>query len=71
MYIGIVILIKFASSTRIPAISVERFSNGAQFLHASCVVAASGCFIWTGLSSAAAIAHLTGIVPVTKMYASK
>ena len=38
--------------------------NGAQFLNATCVAAASGYFLWRALSPAAAI------VPVTKIYAS-
>ena len=41
LYIGIVILIKSASSTRVPSISVEHFSNGAQVLNATCVIAPS------------------------------
>ena len=41
LYIGIAILIKFASSTRVPSISVEHFSNGAQFFITACVIAPS------------------------------
>ena len=39
LYISIVILIKLASSTRVPLVSVDHFSNGAQFLNATCVIA--------------------------------
>ena len=69
MYNGIVILIKFASSIRVPSISVEHFPNAAQFLNTTCVAEASGCFLWTGLSPAAAIVLVTAISPVTKIYA--
>ena len=51
-----VILIKSASSTRVPSISVERFSNGAQFLNATFVL----------LSPPAKV-----IFSVTKIYASE
>ena len=36
---------KFALSTRVPSISVERFLKGAQFLNATRVAAATGCFL--------------------------
>ena len=75
MYIGIVLLIKFASSTRVPSISVEHFSNGAQFLNATCVAAVSGCFLWgrvpAGALVGAAIVLVTAIFLVTKIYASE
>ena len=72
MYIGIVILIKFASSRRVPSISVEHFSNGAQFLNITCVAASSGCFLWGSFPApAAAIVLVTVIFPVTKKYASE
>ena len=45
--------------------------NGAQFLNATCVDAASGCFIWRGLSPVAAIVPVTAMSPVTKIYASE
>ena len=74
MYIGIVILIKFASSTKVPSISIEHFSNGAQFLTATCVAAVSCCFLWgrvpAGEPVGTAIVLVTGIFPVTKIYAS-
>ena len=70
MYIGIVILIKFASSTRVPSISVEHFSNGAQFLNTTCVAASSGCFLWewvpAGEPAGMAIVFVTVLFPVTK-----
>ena len=68
MYIGIVKLIKFASPTRVPLISVEHFSNGAEFLNTTCVASASGCFLWAGLL---AIVLVTAIFPVAKVYASE
>ena len=40
-YIGIAILIKFASLTNVPSISVLQSLNSAQFLNATCVVAVS------------------------------
>ena len=43
----------------------------AQFLNATCVAAASGSFLWRGLSHAAAIVLVTVISPVTKIYASE
>ena len=52
-----------------PSISVEHFPNAAQFLNTTCVAEASGCFLWTGLSPAAAIVLVTAISPVTKIYA--
>ena len=57
---------KFASSTKVPSISVEHFPNGAQFLNATCVVAPSAI-------SAVSVAFLllTAIFPVTKIYASE
>ena len=51
MYIGIAILIKFASSARVQSISAEHFSNDAQFLNANCVAAVSGCFLWGWVSA--------------------
>ena len=72
MYIGIVILIKFVSSTRVPSVSVKHFSNGAQFLNTTCVTALSGCFLWGLLpATAAAIVFGTVIFPVTKIYPSE
>ena len=75
MYIGIVILIKFASSTRVPSISVEHFSNGAQFLNTTCVAASSGCFLWgwipAGELVGTAIVLVTVIFPITKIDASE
>ena len=62
---------KFALSTRVPSISVERFLKGAQFLNATRVAAAIGCFLWTGSPSAAAIVLVTVIFPVIKIYASE
>ena len=53
MYIGIVILIKSVSSTRVPSISVEHFLNGAQFLTTACVAALSGCFSFFGIGGLA------------------
>ena len=44
LYIGFVILIKSASSTKVPLISALYFFNGAQFLNATCVAAVSDCF---------------------------
>ena len=69
LYIGIVILIKSVSSTRVPSVSVEHFSNGAQFLNPTCVAALSGCFLW-GLSPAAIVLVIV-IFPVTKIFASE
>ena len=66
MYIGIVILIKFASSTTVPSISVEHFSNGVQFLNAIDVIAASAIS-----AVSAAFRLLTAISPVTKIYGSE
>ena len=63
-------LITFASSTRVPSISVEHFSNGAQFLNTTCVAASSGCFLWE-LPPAAGLDLVTVIFPVTKIYASE
>ena len=53
-------------------ISVLQFLNGAQFLNTTCVAASSGCFLWgSPPAAAAAIALVTVIFPVTKIYASK
>ena len=75
MYIGIAILIKFASSTRVPSISVEHFSNRAQLLNATCVFAVSGCFLSgsvpAGEPAGTAIVLVTVIFTVTKIYASE
>ena len=75
MYIGIVILIKFASSARVPSTSVEHFSDGAQFLNTTCVAATSGCFVRgrvpAGEPVGTAIVLVTVIFPVTKIYASE
>ena len=54
MFIGIVILIKCVSTTRVPSISVEHFLNGAQFLNTACVAALSGCFSFLGIGGLAA-----------------
>ena len=54
-------LIKFVSSTRVPSISVEHFSNGVQFLNATCVIAPSAIPVVL-----AAFLLLTAIFPVTK-----
>ena len=64
-------------------ISVLQSLNDVQFLNATCVNAASCCFLWGrggggagggegrgGLLPAAAIVLVTAISPVTKMYAS-
>ena len=59
-------LIKFASSTRVPSISVEYFSNGAQFLNATCVIVSSAIS-----AVLAAFSLLTAIFPVAKIYASE
>ena len=72
LYIGIVILIKFASPTRVPSISVELYSNGAQFLNATWVASVSGYFTFFGRELSpvtAAIVLVTAIFPVTKIYA--
>ena len=66
MYIGIVILIKSDSSTKVSFISVLHFSNGAQFLNATCVTAPSAIS-----PVSAAFLLLTLIFPVTKIYASE
>ena len=50
-------------------ISVLQPLIGVQFLNAICVAAASGCFLWKGLSPAATIVLL--ISPATKIYASE
>ena len=72
MYIGIVKLIKFASSTRVPSISVEQFLNVAQFLNTTCVAASSGCFLWGSIpATTATIVLVTVIFPLTKIYASE
>ena len=49
-------LIKSTSAARVPSISVENFSNGAQFLKAFFVFA---------------LPLVTAISPVTKIYASE
>ena len=60
------VLIKFASSTKVPSISVEHFSDDAQFLNATCVAASSA------ISSVSVVfLLLTAISPVTKIYASE
>ena len=66
LYIGIVILITFTSSARVPSISVEHFPNSEQFLNATCAIAPSAI-------SAVSTAFLlfTVIFPVTKTYASE
>ena len=61
-------MIKSASSTRVPSISVEHFLNDAQFLNRTCVAASSGCFISAG---SPAIVLVKVIFPVTKIYASE
>ena len=72
MYIGIVILIKSGSSTRVPSISVENFLNGAQFLNTTCVAATSGCFLRGSLpATVAATVLVTTIFSITKTYASE
>ena len=48
-------LIKSTSSTRVPSISTEHFSNGAQFLNTACVIALGVAVIF----------------PVTKIYVSE
>ena len=57
---------KFTSSTKVPPISVEHFSDGAQFLNATCVIAPS-----TISAVLAAFLLLTAIFPVTGIYASE
>ena len=52
-------------------ISVLQPLIGVQFLNATCVAAASGCFLWKGLSPAATIVLATAISPATKIYASE
>ena len=49
-------------------ISVLQSLNGVQFLNATCVAAASGCFLRGGLPSAAARVLVTPIFPVAKIY---
>ena len=49
-------------------ISVLQSLNGAQFLNATSVAAASGCFLSRGLSTAAAVVLVTTLFPVTKIY---
>ena len=65
------ILIKFASSTKVPSISVEHSSNGAQFLNTACVASSSGCFSFFGIGRLATrlslIVFVTAISPVTKL----
>ena len=66
-----VTLIKFTSSTRVPSISVENFSNGAQVLNTTCAAASRGCFLWgsvpAGEPSGTAIVLVTVIFPATKI----
>ena len=57
---------KSASSANVSFISVLHFSNGAQFLNATCVTAPSAI-----TSVSAAFLLLTVIFPVTKIYASE
>ena len=59
-------LIKSVSSTKVSFISVLHFSNGAQFLNITCVIAPSAI-------SAVSVAFLllTLIFPATKIYASE
>ena len=52
-------------------ISVLQSLNGVQFLNATCVAAASGCFLRGGLPSAAARVLVTTIFPVAKIYGSE
>ena len=56
-------------------ISVLQSLNGAQFLNAACVAAATGCFLWDwvpeGEPAGTAIVLVTVIFPVTKIYASE
>ena len=52
-------------------ISVLQSLNGAQFLNATSVAAASGCFLSRGLLTAAAIVLVTTMFPVTKIYSSE
>ena len=52
-------------------ISVLQSLNGAERLNATCVAAASGWFLWIGLSPTAAIVLVTIIFPVTKICASE
>ena len=70
LYIGIVVSITFASSTRVPSISVEHFSNGAQFLNTICVAQQVVVFL-TELLPSAAIVLVTVIFAATKIYASE
>ena len=57
---------KSVSSTKVSFVSVLHFSNGAQFLNATCVIAPSAIS-----SVSAAFLLLTVILfPVTKIYAS-
>ena len=71
MFIGIAILIKFASSTNVPSISVLQFLNGAQFLNATYVAALSGCFLLRRLLPSAAVVLVTATAQITKIYASE
>ena len=54
---------------------MEHFSNGAQFLNATCVAAVSGCFLSgsvpAGEPARTVIVLATVIFPVTKIYASE
>ena len=59
-------LIKSVSSAKASFISVLHFSNGAQFLNATCVIAP---IVISPVS--AAFLLLTAIFPVTKIYASE
>ena len=66
LYIGIVILIKSASSTNVSFISALQSLNGEQFLNTTCVAASRAIS-----SVLAAFLLLTLIFPVTKIYASE
>ena len=71
LHIGISILIKSAWLRKVSLTFVLQSLNGAQFLNATCVAAASGWFLWIGLLPAAAIVLVTAIFHVTKIYASE
>ena len=75
LYIGIVILIKSVSSTKVPSIFVEHFLNGAQILNITCVAASTDFFLWgwgpAGEPAGTAIILVTVIFPVTEIYASE
>ena len=59
-------LIKSAQSTKVSLVSVLKCLNGAQFLNATCVAAASSIS-----AVSAAFLLLTVISPVAKIYASE